>query len=118
MTSYISVMIFHIAEKEVWTKSIKEGWYQVPSLEVEGFIHCSKIDQFIRVGNFLFKGRQCLVLLEIDEERLFAPVKYEGETEEKFPHLYGKLNTDAVVRVHPFYPKSNGEFELPVELSR
>ncbi|OFZ30729.1 MAG: hypothetical protein A2622_13755 [Bdellovibrionales bacterium RIFCSPHIGHO2_01_FULL_40_29] len=111
-------MIFHIAEKEIWMKSIKEGWYQVPSLEVEGFIHCSNIDQFIRVGNFLFKGRQDLVLLEIDEGNLSAPIKYEGETEEKFPHLYGKLNISAVVRVHPFHPRPNGEFELPVELTR
>lgn len=110
-------MIFHIAEKEAWTNSIKDGWYQVPSLKTEGFIHCSNIDQFIRVGNFLFKGRLGLVLLEIDEERLVSPIKYEGETEEKFPHLYGKLNTDAVVRVHPFYPNSNGEFELPPKLS-
>lgn len=109
-------MIFHIAAKDVWNNSLNSGWYQVPSLEVEGFIHCSNFNQFIRVANFLFRGRQDLILLEIDEERLIAPIKYQGETEEKFPHLYGKLNTDAVIKTYSFQPNSNGEFEIPLRL--
>ena len=43
-----------------------------------------------------------LVLLEIDPQRLGAPVRFEeGEPGEDFPHLYGELNPDAVVRVTP-----------------
>lgn len=111
-------MIFHIAEKKIRENSLAGGWYQVPSLETEGFIHCSDIDQFVRVANFLFRGRRDLILLKIDEKRLIAPIKYEGETSEKFPHLYGKLNIDAVVETYAFPPKSNGEFERPSRLAR
>lgn len=40
------------------------------------------------------------MLLEIDSARLGAPVRFEeGEPGEDFPHLYGELNTDAVVNV-------------------
>lgn len=93
-----------------------EGVYAVDSLEREGFIHCSEVDQYVWVANQRFVGRQDLVLLHIDESRLAAPVvreNLEGGTR-LFPHLYGPLPTDAVVRVTPFRPGSSGTFE-PVE---
>ena len=110
-------MIFHIAEKEAWNASLREGWYQAPYLAVEGFIHCSNQEQVVRVADFLFKGRTDLILLGIDERRLVSRLKYEGETDEHFPHIYGKLNTDAVVKVYPFQPEPNGTFKLPQSLN-
>lgn len=106
-------MIFHIAERSVWESSLRNGEYQVSSLRSEGFIHCSTVDQFVRVADFLFKGRQGLILLEIDESKLKAQIKWEGETEELFPHLYGALNVDAVVKIHEFKPQANGYFHRP-----
>jgi uncharacterized protein (DUF952 family) len=60
------------------------------------------------------------VLLVIDPQKVQPEVKYEppvnpstGETEsggELFPHIYGALNTDAVIQVEDFAPDSDGMF--------
>jgi uncharacterized protein (DUF952 family) len=72
----------------------------------------------LRVANARFAGTRDLVLLCVVVQRLRAPLRYEpGEPDgdELFPHLYGPLNPDAVVRVLPFTEGENG-FVLPPEL--
>jgi uncharacterized protein (DUF952 family) len=62
-----------------------------------------------------------LLLALVDTEQLHAELKYEppyeGEQEvesgELFPHLYGTLNLDAVIRVLEFEPQADGTFRLP-----
>jgi uncharacterized protein (DUF952 family) len=59
----------------------------------------------VRVANARFAGRRDLVLLRVAVDRLRAPLRYEpGDpgSDELFPHLYGPLDIDAVVRVIPF----------------
>ncbi len=111
--------IMHITAATEWEKAKKAGVYTAPSLNKEGFIHCSLAHQIPPVANFNFKGQQGLVLLEIAEDRLQHVVKYEdlyGEGKD-YPHLYGPLNIDAVLRVVAFPPEANGTFKLPKELA-
>lgn len=68
------------------------------------------------MANARFAGAADLVLLCVAPDRLRAPLRYEvGDTgsDELFPHLYGPLNADAVVRALPFAEGSDG-FALPV----
>ncbi len=85
------------------------------SLDEVGFIHCSYANQVTRVANAIYRGVHGLILLEIDPARLTSEVRDEalGDGDEKFPHIYGPLDTDAVVEVHPFEPTADGTFELP-----
>jgi uncharacterized protein (DUF952 family)/GNAT superfamily N-acetyltransferase len=106
-------MVFHIAYRTDWELAQAAQEYRIESLEIEGFIHCSTRDQVIRVANFLFKGKNDLLLLEIDESLVDVPIKYEGEAEELFPHIYGVLKTNAVVNVVPFPVSENGTFIFP-----
>ena len=93
------VTVFHIAERRSWEEQKASGRYRHPSLDSEGFIHCSDEGQVARTLARFFPGRTDLVLLEIDPERLTSELHYEeGEPGELFPHLYGPLNVDAVVR--------------------
>jgi uncharacterized protein (DUF952 family) len=104
--------ILHIAAKDKWTKEAKE--YRADTLETQGFIHCSTPEQVIEVANYLFSERNDLLLLVIDEEKVQAHIKYEDGGNGKFyPHIYGPLNTDAVISVLEFKPEKDGLFTLP-----
>lgn len=70
------------------------------------------------MADFRFQGRRDLVLLEIDQDRVGPEVLYEGaENGELFPHIYGPINLDAVVRLLPFQPRDDGGFDLPAGLT-
>ena len=99
-------VIFHIAHKRSWEKAQEQGFYHIESLEVEGFIHFSRAHQIIEVARIFFSGHADLLLLEVDVSKLKAPLKDDPVGEcESFPHLYGPLNLDAVVKVSPFFVK-------------
>lgn len=110
--------ILHITTKIEWEKAKQTGAYTAPSLEKAGFIHCSLAKQIPPVANYNFKGQQGLIILEIDENKLKHDVKYEDLWNEGqlYPHIYGPLNIDAVVRTVPFPPESDGTFKLPSSL--
>jgi uncharacterized protein (DUF952 family) len=112
------VNIFHVTAAADWCAALPTGAYRLStrghSLDDVGFIHCSYADQVTRVANAIYRGVHGLVLLVIDPARLCSPVHDEapGDSEEKFPHIYGPLNTDAVVEVRPFEPSADGTFLL------
>lgn len=107
-------LLLHITSRAQWDRARFAGAYRADSLDTEGFIHCSTRDQVVRVANAVFKGRDDLVLLCIDSTRVQAPIQFDTiETGERFPHIYGPLNADAVTRTIPFPPGPDGRFTLP-----
>ncbi|MBC8030218.1 MAG: DUF952 domain-containing protein [Pyrinomonadaceae bacterium] len=108
-------MIFHITTGNAWNKAVAEGTYQTDTFSAEGFIHCSTSDQVIQVANARFRGQSGLVLLSIETEKVAAEIIYENLEggQQLFPHIYGELNTDAVVHVAEFEPGRDGYFTLP-----
>jgi uncharacterized protein (DUF952 family) len=116
-------MILHIVARADWGSALERGIYTPPSLDAEGFIHCSTSAQIMRTANRFYRGQPGLVILCIDESRLEAAPRYEppdsalDETpEELFPHLYRPLNLDAVVRVIDFPCAADGTFQMPAAL--
>ena len=107
--------IYHIAKRVEWERAEREGIYRTQTLASEGFIHCSRSDQVIRVANGLFRGQTGLVLLEIDTRRVRAEIRHENceGGQEVFPHIYGALDLGAVVRVLAFEPGEDGSFAMP-----
>lgn len=108
-------MILHITRRSDWEAAQAMGDYRLDSLDTEGFIHCSTPEQVLGPANELYRGQPELVLLVIDPSRLEARLVYEDlyASGIAFPHIYGPLNLDAVVKVVPFPPGSDGSFELP-----
>jgi len=94
-------MIYHVVLKTEWEKALQEGFYEAASLSSEGFIHCSKKEQVAGVLQRYYKNVTGLLLLHIDENKLKPELKYElsPSMNEAFPHLFGRLNLDAVVEV-------------------
>jgi uncharacterized protein (DUF952 family) len=94
-------MIYHVVTQANWQNALQQGFYEAESLLTEGFIHTSKAEQVSGVLNRYYKNQSNLFLLHIDETKLTAPLRYElaPSVNESFPHIYGRLNIDAVVKV-------------------
>ena len=116
-------MIFHITSRIAWDEAQKHGDYRIESLTTEGFIHCSTLSQVLSVANNFYKGQSGLILLEIEPTLLSSKLKWEppsGGTPppgvplgDKFPHVYGPINLDSVIRVVDLTSKPDGTFDLP-----
>ena len=109
-------MIFHIASRREWEAARARGTYRAASLDVEGFIHCSTAEQVTGVANAFYRGQRDLVVLEIDEAKLASEVRWEapspptGDDAARFPHVYGPIETSAVVRAIVFPCAPDGSF--------
>ncbi len=96
-------MIYHITTSTQWQNAVPIGHFEEPSLQIEGFIHCSTKEQVKGVLERYYVGQKNLVLLHINEEKVIASIKFElaPSVNELFPHIFGSLNTDAVINVQP-----------------
>lgn len=109
--------IYHIAVRADWEQASADGAYTRSSadktLAEEGFIHASQASQVARTANKFYRDVPGdLVLLVIDAGRVRAEVRYEPVpgADLPFPHIYGPLNTDAVLAALPFAPGPDGTF--------
>ena len=59
-------LILHITTAPEWEAARATGEYRAPSLESEGFIHCSTPAQVVHVGDWFYRDVPDLVLLCID----------------------------------------------------
>ena len=108
-------LLVHLCSVDEWDQARSVGELRPDSLEQVGFVHLSAQHQVHLPANRLFAGRADLVLLYLDPDRLDAPVRWEpGVASDPaamlFPHLYGPLRVDAVVKVRPYAPGPGGRF--------
>ena len=113
--------IFHIVSKEEWGIAKEKGTYHPESLSNEGFIHCSRADQIIKVANSFYKDKSHLIILRIDQTKVSNEIKTEAPLEAPwsdvlYPHIYGELNLDAVEYEVDFPCLEDGSFILPKDL--
>ncbi len=107
--------IYHLALLCDWDPSADEyvGSTIGKSLRDVGFVHCSTAGQVQQIADLLYRGRDDVVLLEIDPDRLNVPVRYEAVVNgEIFPHVYGPVRTTAVVSATPVKPGKDGRLRL------
>ena len=95
------MIIYHVTSKAQWQQALVQGYYEAPSLALEGFIHFSQKEQVQGVLERYYQQQTNLVLLHIDTTKLTMPLRYEmaSSINEAFPHLYGRLNVEAVVDI-------------------
>ena len=105
-------VIFHIVAARQWAEAADP--YRGDTLESEGFIHCSTASQLVAVADRLFRGRQAMLALAIDETRVAAPIRYENLEggDALFPHIYGPLNRDAIIAEVPLKCREDGTFHV------
>lgn len=111
--------ILHVTSRAAWSAAEAGGKYSADSLAGDGFIHCSKAVQILRVADDFYRGQHGLVLLVIDPGLLTSELRWEPGTDlasELFPHIYGPINLEAVLQVADFEPADYGKFNLPKSL--
>ncbi|WP_072039014.1 DUF952 domain-containing protein [Flavihumibacter solisilvae] len=94
-------MIYHITSKADWEDAVINGNYHCGTLHEEGYIHASEDHQVEGVLQRYFSGRHDLVKLVIDPGLLRSQIVHEWSPsiQDTFPHIYGPINVDAVVKV-------------------
>ena len=92
--------IYHIVIPEVWEKFRDEDFYEAESLKTEGFIHCSFAEQLDGVLQRYYKDAGKVVIITLDTEKLTSKLVNEPSTNnEIYPHIYGKINCGAIIKV-------------------
>ena len=107
--------IAKVAKREEWETGKSTGHYTPPTLETEGFIRCTPIEEAAGVANYHYPGRTDLLLLYIDTDRLKSELRFNHDPYEdvSWPMIHGPLNIDAVVREVDLLPDAQGRFSLP-----
>ena len=121
--------IYHITTRPEWTQAKSQGNYKAPSLEEEGFIHCSARDQILDVANMFYRDVPDLVILVINESAVEPDVIWEDPAHPEavdpseldtaqFPHIYGPLNVSAVMKAVDFPLGPDDLYHLPDDLGQ
>lgn len=104
--------IYHVCPRALAAAALAAGELRAPSLATEGFIHMSQRHQVPGVVQRYYAGQTDLVLLVVDPGLVHAPIRHEPpgalhrvpgsaapDPSELFPHVYGPLNSSAIVDV-------------------
>jgi uncharacterized protein (DUF952 family) len=114
----VTRLILHITTAPEWETARANGEYRAPSLETEGFIHCSLPTQVTHVADWFYRDVPDLRLLCVDPSRLTSELRWEPSADAfagDFPHVYGPIDVDAVVAAVPWERGDDG-FALPEEV--
>lgn len=95
--------IFHLAVPDDWVAAFSVGEYTMSTrgvtLEQEGFIHCSTLEQVEDTANRFYGDLDQLVVLTIDPHLVPSAIVWEAPgagIDVLFPHVYGPLPVAAV----------------------
>ena len=110
-----SYTIYHLTPAEYFNSLPADQPYRPREFDRDGFIHCTKGEErMLLVADTLYRRVPGdFLLLVIDERKVTAPVQYENVGGILFPHIYGALNRDAIVRVIAMGRRDDGTF-LPI----
>jgi uncharacterized protein (DUF952 family) len=94
------MIIYHIVLPEVWENFKDRDFYEAESLQTEGFIHCSFAEQISGVLDRYYKTAEKVLILHLETDKLTSKLVEEPSTNnEIYPHIYGKINRDAIVEI-------------------
>ncbi len=108
-------MIYHMCRRDEWAAAEAAGLYRGSSQDAaDGFIHFSTAEQIRESARKHRAGQADLVLVTVDAAKLGALLKWEpSRGGALFPHLYGALPLEAVIRVEPLPLGPAGTHSFP-----
>lgn len=89
--------IYHLIARKEWREAEQKGVPEPDSLQEEGLIHFCEEDWIETVLEFEDKPEEELVALKVNLDRVKDDIRYEN----KFRHLYRKLESSEVCEAKP-----------------
>jgi uncharacterized protein (DUF952 family) len=113
--SIVTQPIYKILSAAEWQEAERNGVFAGAGIDLsDGFIHFSTGTQARETAAKHFAGKNDLVLVAVDADRLGAALKWEvSRGGQLFPHLYGTLPTRAALWVKPLPLTSDGSHVFP-----
>ena len=102
---------YHLVPEPVWSERGGAEIYLPEAYEADGFIHLTNgLDELVKVANMFYTSddRDYLVLA-LDMNRISSEVRYD-DPDNVYPHVYGPLNTDAVLGTFTAERGADGTF--------
>lgn len=102
---------YHLVPEPVWSERGGAEMYLPEAYEADGFIHLTNgLDELVKVANMFYTSddRDYLVLA-LDMNRISSEVRYD-DPDNVYPHVYGPLNTDAVLGTFTAERGADGTF--------
>lgn len=106
--------IYVLMSPETLKKTTAQGVYAPESLDTEDFIHASPAGQLTRLANKYYSDNDTIHVAVVRKSRVTAPIKWEPATGGLYPHIYGKLNMDAVEQTFTFFKNEEGKYQVDV----
>jgi uncharacterized protein (DUF952 family) len=109
--------IYKVCGAAEWAAAQAAGVYKGSADDArDGFIHFSTAEQLTATLTRHFAGRDGLVLVAVDADRLGEAMKWEpSQGGALFPHLYGALPVTATLWVRPLPRDLSGRHIIPAE---
>ena len=106
--------IYHIVHPEWWKNFTNKDYYESETLSEEKFIHLSTLEQVNGTLSNFFAGSNRLLLLHINPKKLTSNLVYEDlfDLGIAFPHLYGRLNKEAIEKVQELLADAEGVLKV------
>ena len=124
--------IYHLVPASYYYTQSQDRPYLPEAFVEEGFIHCTAgIEMLVQVANNYFGTlSEELLVLEINPNAITVPLKFEppipptdkskngkknssANEDILFPHIYGPLNREAIVRCFAMRRDEVGKWQMP-----
>ena len=107
--------IYHLAPAARWRTWPAGAAYLPAEYDADGFVHCTAGDELmLEVANRFYRDAVGdFVLLVIDSDRLTSPLKWEKPEDDlapQFPHIYGPIDSSAIVELRAVRRDPDGTF--------
>jgi len=108
-------VIYHLIPADYFNGLPSDKPYLPREFDRDGFIHCTKGEErLLLVADTIYRRVPGdFLALVVDERKVTSPVRHENVGGILFPHIYGPLNRDAIVRVVAMGRRADGTF-LPI----
>ena len=106
--------VYKIISRQEWDAAARAGAFNGAGVDLkDGYVHLSTAAQAPETARLHFAGREDLVLVRLDAERLGAALKWEpSRGGQLFPHYYGVLDPGLAEAVTPAPLAPDGTPEL------